>query len=74
MAIAIFYALGTAIGGASGPLLFGYLIGSRALVAVAGGYTIAAVLMLIAAGTELWFGIDAERRSLESIAEPLSTA
>ena len=72
LAIAIFYALGTAIGGASGPLLFGYLIGSGAVVAVAGGYTVAAVLMLIAAGAELRFGIDAERRSLESIAEPLS--
>jgi MFS family permease len=72
LAIAIFYALGTAIGGASGPLLFGYLIGSGAVVAVAGGYTVAAILMLIAAGAELRFGIDAERRSLESIAEPLS--
>jgi MFS family permease len=72
LAIAIFYALGTAIGGGSGPLLFGYLIGSGAVVAVAGGYTVAAVLMLIAAGAELRFGIDAERRSLESIAEPLS--
>jgi MFS family permease len=72
LAIAIFYALGTAIGGASGPLLFGYLIGSGAVVAVAGGYAVAAILMLIAAGAELRFGIDAERRSLESIAEPLS--
>jgi MFS family permease len=43
LAIAIFYALGTAIGGASGPLLFGYLIGSGATVAVAGGYTVAAI-------------------------------
>ncbi len=72
LAIAIFYVLGTAIGGATGPLLFGYLIGTGAVVAVAGGYTVAAILMLIAAGAELRFGIDAERRSLESIAEPLS--
>ena len=72
LAIAIFYALGTAIGGASGPLLFGYLIGSGAVAAVAGGYAVAAILMLIAAGAELRFGIDAERRSLASIAEPLS--
>jgi MFS family permease len=72
LAIAIFYALGTAIGGATGPLLFGYLIGTGAVVAVAGGYSVAAILMLIAAGAELRFGIDAERRSLESIAEPLS--
>jgi MFS family permease len=36
-------------------------------------WTQAAVLMLIAAGAELKLGIDAERRSLESIAEPLSS-
>jgi MFS family permease len=72
IAIAIFYAVGTAIGGATGPSLFGYLIGTGAIVAVAGGYAIAAVLMLIAAAAELRFGIDAERRPLESIAQPLS--
>jgi hypothetical protein len=32
------------------------------------------VLMLIAAAAEFKFGIDAEGRSLESIAEPLSSA
>jgi MFS family permease len=72
LAIAIFYAIGTAIGGAVGPALFGYLIGSGVIVAVAGGYAIAAALMLIAAAAELKFGIDAERRPLESIAQPLS--
>jgi hypothetical protein len=44
------------------------------VVAVAGGYTVAAVLMLIAAAAEFKFGIDAEGRALESIAEPLSSA
>jgi MFS family permease len=72
LAIAIFYAIGTAIGGAAGPLLFGYLIGTGLIAAVAGGYAVAAVLMLIAAAAEIKFGIDAEQRSLESIAEPLS--
>jgi hypothetical protein len=72
-ALANFYAIGTAIGGVAGPTLFGYLIGSDAIVAVAGGYAVAAVLMLIAPGAELKFGIDAERRSLESIADPLSS-
>src|SRR5208282_527677 len=61
LAIAIFYAVGTAIGGAIGPSLFGYLIGTGVIVAVAGGYAFAAVLMLIAAAAELRFGIDAER-------------
>jgi hypothetical protein len=41
---------------------------------VAGGYAVAAVLMLIAAAAEFKFGIDAEGRALESIAEPLSSA
>jgi hypothetical protein len=53
--------------------LFGYLIGSGSILAVAGGYTIATVLMLVAAAAEFKFGIDAEGRSLESIAEPLSS-
>jgi MFS family permease len=71
LAIAIFYALGTAIGGATGPSLFGYLIGTGSIVAV--GYAVAAILMLIAAAVELSFGVDAEQRSLESITDPLST-
>jgi MFS family permease len=74
LAIAIFYAIGTALGGAVGPVLFGYLIGSGVIVAVAGGYGIAAILMLIAAAAELRLGVDAEQRSLESIAPPLSGA
>jgi MFS family permease len=74
LAIAIFYAIGTVVGGTIGPSLFGYLIGTGAIIAVAGGYAVAAVLMLVAAATELKFGIDAEGRSLESIAEPLSRA
>jgi hypothetical protein len=60
--------------GPSQAQLFGFLIGSGAIVAVAGGYAVAAVLMLIAAAAEFKFGIDAEGRSLESIAEPLSSA
>jgi len=36
------------------------------------GCVFAADAEAIAAGAELRFGIDAERRSLESIAEPLS--
>ncbi|WJR80972.1 hypothetical protein [Bradyrhizobium sp. NP1] len=36
------------------------------------GYLLAALLLIIAAGTELEFGIDAGGKSLESIAAPLS--
>jgi MFS family permease len=72
LAIAIFYAIGTAVGGVTGPSLFGYLIGTGSIAAVAVGYAIAATLMLIAAAVEFAFGVDAEQRSLESITEPLS--
>jgi len=73
LAISIFYACGTALGGATGPLLFGYLIGTGSAWAVAGGYMFAAVLMLGAAVAEAMLGIDAEGRSLEQIADPLSS-
>ena len=73
LAIATFYALGTALGGVLAPFLFGRLIGSNAPWNVAGGYLASAVLLLIAAGTELKLGIDAEGKSLEEIAQPLSS-
>jgi MFS family permease len=73
LAIACFYALGTAIGGSSSPLLFGWLIESGSAWRVSFGYGIAALLLLLAAVTELKFGIDAEGKSLESIADPLSS-
>jgi MFS family permease len=73
LAIAIFYALGTAIGGSTAPLLFGYLVGTGSAWALAAGYVLAAVLMAAAAIAEAKFGVDAEGRSLESIAGPLSS-
>ena len=59
--------------GGTSPLLFGWLIESGSPWRVSFGYGIAALLLLLAAGTELKFGIDAEGKSLESIAEPLSS-
>jgi MFS family permease len=73
LAIACFYALGTAIGGSLSPLLFGWLIGSGSSWMVSIGYVLAALLLLIAAVTEWKFGIDAEGKSLEEIASPLSS-
>ncbi|HLH88870.1 MAG TPA: MFS transporter [Xanthobacteraceae bacterium] len=73
LAIAAFYALGTLIGGAWAPSLFGWLIGTGAAWAVAAGYIFAAALMLGAAAIEAKLGIDAEGRSLEQIADPLSS-
>jgi MFS family permease len=72
LAIAVFYALGTAIGGILAPSLFSLLIAKQSTWWLAGGYVIAAALMLIAALIEALFGIDSEGRSLEEIANPLS--
>ena len=73
LAIAVFYALGSAIGGVAAPLLFGFHIAKHAPWPLAGGYLLAALLMLAAALAEALFGIDAEGRSLEDIANPLSS-
>jgi MFS family permease len=72
LAIAFFYAVGTAVGGITGPLLFGNLINSGKLTEVATGFFIGAVVMALGGAAELVFGVRAEQRSLESIAEPLS--
>ena len=73
LAIACFYAVGTAIGGILSPLLFGWLIGKGSSWIVSIGYTLAALLLLFAAVMEWKFGIDAEGKSLEKIATPLSS-
>jgi MFS family permease len=72
LAIAVFYAFGTALGGIAAPWIFGSLIGSGDPNSVAWGYAFAAALMLVAALVALWLGVAAERRSLEEVARPLS--
>jgi MFS family permease len=72
LAIAFFYAIGTALGGAAAPWLFGVLIASGERGAVFNGYLFGAALMIAAALTELAIGIKAERQPLESVARPLS--
>ncbi|HTT42050.1 MAG TPA: MFS transporter [Steroidobacteraceae bacterium] len=74
LAIAIFYALGTGIGGVVGPWLLGALVGTGARGAVAMGYLLGAALMLMAAALTPRFGIAAERHPLEWVAAPLSSA
>lgn len=72
MAIAIFYALGTAAGGILAPWFFGSLIGTGSRWSIFGGYLCAAFLMLFAACIAAWLGVDAENKSLEEISAPLS--
>jgi hypothetical protein len=72
LAIALFYAIGTAVGGISGPLLFGRFVHSGDLTQVATGFLIGAGAMALGGIAELLFGVRAEGRSLEAIAEPLS--
>ena len=72
LSIAFFYAVGTAAGGIVGPLLFGHLIASGSQDQVAIGFFIGAVVMAIGGIAELLFGVKAEQRQLEDIAEPLT--
>ena len=66
LAIALFYAVGTAAGGLLAPALFGVLIASGSRVQVALGDALGAALMLLAAGVAAWLGVPAERKSLET--------
>jgi MFS family permease len=72
LAIAFFYAIGTGVGGVAGPLLLGALINSGSRGSVAVGYLIGALLMIGAAVAEAVWGVAAERKSLETVARPLS--
>lgn len=72
MAIALFYAIATAIGGISGPVIFGQLIGTGNATNLFVAYLVGAGFMIFAALVELILGVRAEGQSLESIATPLT--
>jgi len=72
LSIAFFYAVGTGAGGIVGPLLFGHLIDTGDESQVAIGFFVGAVVMAIGGIAELLFGVDAEQKQLEEIAEPLT--
>lgn len=72
LAIALFYAAGTGIGGVVGPLAFGWLIGTGEKWMLFYGYVFAAGLMLLAAVLQGIWGVAAEGKSLEDISEPIS--
>ncbi|WP_200308769.1 MFS transporter [Streptomyces adelaidensis] len=72
MAIAFFYALGTAAGGISGPLIFARLTESGVVADTVLAFQIGAGLMCAAGLVAAFLAVRAERRSLEDIARPLS--
>jgi MFS family permease len=76
LCIAFFYAIGTAVGGITGPVLFGKLIDNASadkdITAIAVGYFIGAVLMIGGGLVEAFLGVKAEGQSLENIAKPLT--
>ena len=76
LCIAFFYAIGTATGGITGPLFFGWLIerasASGDITGIAIGYFVGAALMVAGGVIQAVFGVKAEGQSLESIAQPLT--
>jgi MFS family permease len=72
LAIALFFAVGTAVGGITGPALFGGFIHSGDADLVATGFFIGAAAMALGGVAELFLGVRAEQQSLENIAAPLT--
>jgi MFS family permease len=72
LAIASFYAIGTATGGITGPFLFGKMIESGEESQVAIAFFIGAAVMALGGIVELFLGVKAEQQDLESIAKPLT--
>ncbi|MGE3643747.1 MAG: MFS transporter [Beijerinckiaceae bacterium] len=72
LAIAIFYACGTGLGGVAAPWIFGLLIESGSRNAVFAGYALGSALMFGAALVVWFLAVAAERKPLEEVAPPLS--
>jgi MFS family permease len=75
-AISFFFAISQLAGGVAAPYIFGKLVDASHkganLTPLFWGYVVGAVIM-IAGGLIAWFfGVNAERKSLEDIANPLS--
>jgi MFS family permease len=73
-AIAVVYAVGTLVGGALAPVVYGHLIATKDPQMLARGWIFGAVLMIVGGIVEIVLGVDAERMSLEDIAAPLTQA
>ncbi|SOD71880.1 sugar transport protein [Jatrophihabitans sp. GAS493] len=78
-AISFFFALSQGAGGVVAPFLFGHLIGGANnpnpdRTPLSWGYVIGGVIMILGGVVAWYFGVDAERKSLEDIANPLSVS
>jgi MFS family permease len=67
LAIAVFYAVGTGVGGLLGPAIFGELIATGSRRSLFFGYALGALLMMGGAAVAWWLGVNAERKSLEEL-------
>ncbi len=65
--------MGTGVGGIAAPVLFGALIETEKRGIVLIGYLIGAALMIGAGVVQALFGVAAEGKSLEAVAQPLSS-
>jgi MFS family permease len=74
LTIAVFYAIGTGLGGVAAPYVFGKLIESGSRQSIFGGYVFAAILMFAASFIAARYAVAAERKPLEQVATPLSAA
>jgi MFS family permease len=72
MAIALFYSIAAALGGISGPVIFGQLIGTGNATNLFIAYLVGAGFMIVAAVVEVILGVRAEGESLENVATPLT--
>jgi MFS family permease len=72
-AISFFFAISQLVGGVAAPILFGALVGDgKNPTPLFYGYLLGAALMVVGGLVAAAIGVDAEGRSLESIATPLT--
>jgi MFS family permease len=72
LCIAVFYAVGTGIGGVIGPQVFNRLVETESYEQVFLAFGLGAVMMILGGLAEIAFGVKAEGERLERIAKPLT--